>query len=121
LIPHQGHWKNRFFNHLGGGSVVKTWDQEVCSLYGLGFKPCGCSYNDHWRLTWLLTSGPVGLVEERASWSESIYLWIKLFFKVFKKYIKNILKIYFLITTHQNPYHHTKSISNAPSLPPKNP
>jgi len=27
------------------------------------------SYDGHWRLTWLLTSGPVGLVEVRASWS----------------------------------------------------
>nr|TKS01384.1 hypothetical protein D5086_0000173940 [Populus alba] len=28
----------------------------------------GCSYDGHWRLTWSLTSGPVGLVEVRASW-----------------------------------------------------
>jgi hypothetical protein len=54
-------------NHLGGGPVVKVWDQEVCSLCGLRFEPCGCSYDDHWRLTWSLTSGPVGLVEVRAS------------------------------------------------------
>ena len=38
-------------NHLGGGSVVKAWDQEVCSLCGLRFEPYGCSYDDHWRLT----------------------------------------------------------------------
>jgi hypothetical protein len=57
-----------FINHLGGGPVVKTWDQEVCSLCGLRFEPCGCSYDCHWRLTWSLTSGPVGLVEVRASW-----------------------------------------------------
>jgi len=44
------------FNHLGGGQVVRVWDQEVCS------------YDDHWRLTWSLTSGPVELVEVRASW-----------------------------------------------------
>ena len=55
-------------NHLGGGPVVKAWDQEVCSLCGLKFEPCGCSYDSHWRLTWSLTSGPVGLVEVRASW-----------------------------------------------------
>ena len=55
-------------NHLGGGSVVKTWDQEVCSFCGLRFEPCGYSYDGHWRLTWSLTSGPVGLVEVRASW-----------------------------------------------------
>jgi hypothetical protein len=57
-----------FINHLGGGLVVKTWDQEVCSLCGLRFEPYGCSYDGHWRLTWSLTSGPVGLVEVRASW-----------------------------------------------------
>jgi hypothetical protein len=28
----------------------------------------GCSYDGHCRLTWSLTSGPVGLVEVRASW-----------------------------------------------------
>jgi hypothetical protein len=48
--------------------VVRTWDQEVCSLCGLRFEPCGCSYDGHWRLTWSLTSGPVGLVEVHASW-----------------------------------------------------
>jgi hypothetical protein len=54
-------------NYLGGGSVIRVWDQEVCSLCGLRFEPCGCSYDGHWRLTWSLTSGPVGLVEVRAS------------------------------------------------------
>jgi len=57
-----------FINHLGGGPVVKTWDQEVCSLCGLRFEPYGCSYDGHWRLTWSLTLGPVGLVEVRESW-----------------------------------------------------
>ena len=60
--------RNQMMNHLGGGSVVRAWDQEVCSLCGLRFKPCGYSYDGHWRLTWSLTSGPVGLVEVRASW-----------------------------------------------------
>ena len=55
-------------NHLGGEPVVRVWDQEVCSLCGLRFEPCGCSYDGHWRLTWSLTSGPVGLVEVRVSW-----------------------------------------------------
>jgi len=55
-------------NHLDGDSVVRVWDKEVCSLCGLRFEPCGCSYDGHWRLTWSLTSGPVGLVEVRASW-----------------------------------------------------
>jgi hypothetical protein len=55
-------------NHLDGGPVVRAWDQEVCSLCGLRFEPCGCLYDGHWRLTWSLTSGPVGLVEIRASW-----------------------------------------------------
>jgi hypothetical protein len=55
-------------NHRGGGPMVRTWDQEIYSLCGLRFEPCGCSYDGHWRLTWSLTSGPVGLVEVRASW-----------------------------------------------------
>jgi hypothetical protein len=55
-------------NHLGGGPVVRAWDQEVCFLCGLRFEPCGYSYDGHWRLTWSLTSGPVGLVEVRANW-----------------------------------------------------
>jgi hypothetical protein len=61
-------FKNHFLNnHLGGGPVVKTWDQKVCSPCGLKFEPCGCSYDGRWRLTWSLTSGPVRLVEVRAS------------------------------------------------------
>jgi hypothetical protein len=59
--------KVEVINHLGGGSVVRVWDQEVCFFCGLRFEPCGCSYDSHWRLTWSLTSGPVGLVEVRAS------------------------------------------------------
>jgi hypothetical protein len=55
-------------NHLGGGPVVRAWDQEVCFLCGLRFEPCGCSYDGHLRLTWSLTSGPVKLVKVRASW-----------------------------------------------------
>ena len=55
------------FNHLGGDPVVRVWDQEVCSFCGLKFEPFGCSYDGHWRLTWSLTSGPVGLVEVPAS------------------------------------------------------
>ena len=59
------------YNHApksrSGGSVVRIWDQEICSFCGLRFEPCGCSYDDHWRLTWSLTSGPVGLVEVHAS------------------------------------------------------
>jgi hypothetical protein len=54
-------------NHLGVGSVVRAWNQEVCSLCGFRFEPYGCSYDGHWRLTCLLTSGPVELVEVRAS------------------------------------------------------
>ena len=33
------------FNHLGGGPVVKVWDQEICSLCDLRFELCGCSYD----------------------------------------------------------------------------
>jgi len=57
----------KILNRLGGGPVVKTWDQEVCSLCGLRFEPCGCSYNGHWRLTWSLTLEPVGLIKVHAS------------------------------------------------------
>jgi len=55
------------FNHLDGGVVIRAWDQEICFFCGLRFEPCDCSYDGHWRLTWSLTSGPVGLVEVRAN------------------------------------------------------
>jgi hypothetical protein len=55
-------------NHLGGGPVIKAWDQEVCSLCDLKFEPYSYSYDGYWRLTWSLTSGPVELVEVRANW-----------------------------------------------------
>ena len=51
-----------------GRAGFQNYDQEVCSLCGFRFEPCGCSYDGHWKLTWSLTSGPVGLVEVRASW-----------------------------------------------------
>jgi len=54
-------------NHLDGGAVIKVWDQEVCFLCGLRFVPRGCSYDGHWKLTWSLTSGPVGLVKVRSN------------------------------------------------------
>ena len=31
-------------NYLGGDPVVKAWDQEVCFLCDLRFKPCGRQY-----------------------------------------------------------------------------
>jgi hypothetical protein len=34
-------------NHLGGGLMVRVWDQEVCSLCDLRFEPCGYSYDGH--------------------------------------------------------------------------
>jgi len=55
-------------NHLDSGLVIRVWNQKVCFLCGLRFKLYGCSYDGHWRLTWSLTSGPVGLVEVRANW-----------------------------------------------------
>jgi hypothetical protein len=54
-------------NYLGGHLLIKTWDQEIYSFYGLRFEPCDCSYDGHWRLTWSLTSGPMRLVEVHAS------------------------------------------------------
>ena len=60
--------KTQFINYLGADSVVRAWDQEVCSLCGLRFKSCGCSYDGHWRFTWSLTLGSVRLVKVRANW-----------------------------------------------------
>ena len=54
-------------NYLGGGPVVKAWDQKVCSLCGLRFESCGCLYDGHWRLTLSLTLRPVELIEVYAS------------------------------------------------------
>jgi hypothetical protein len=65
----RGEKEIRIDNHLGGGLVVRAWDQDVCSFCGLRFELCGCLYDGHWRLIWSLTSGPVGLVEVCASWS----------------------------------------------------
>ena len=48
---------------LDSGVVIRAWDQEICFLCALRLEPCDCSYDGHWRLTWSLTSGPVGLVE----------------------------------------------------------
>ena len=62
------HSNNNNNNHLGGDLVIKVWDQDVCFLCGLRFEPCNCLYDGHWRFTWSLTSGPVGLVEVHASW-----------------------------------------------------
>jgi hypothetical protein len=57
-------------NHLDSGVVIRAWDREICFLDGLRFEPCDCSYDGHWRLTWSLTSGSVGLVEVRTNWPE---------------------------------------------------
>ena len=57
------------YNHLDGDPVVRVWDQEVYSIYGLRFEPCGCSYDGHWKLTWSLTSEPVKLIEVCPNWS----------------------------------------------------
>jgi hypothetical protein len=54
----------------------KNLGQEVCSLCGLRFEPCGCSYDGHWRLIWSLTLRPVELVEVHASWPDT-YIKIK--------------------------------------------
>ena len=54
--------------NLDSGPMIKVWSQEVCSHCDLKFEPCGYSYDGHWRLTWSLTLGPVGLVEMRTSW-----------------------------------------------------
>jgi hypothetical protein len=53
-------------------SSGKSLGQEVCSLCGLRFELYDYSYDGHWRLTWLLTSGPVKLVEMRVNWSKHL-------------------------------------------------
>jgi hypothetical protein len=68
LPPSTPHPRKKEIGWQSSGPVVRAWDQEVCFLCGLRFEPCGCLYDGHWRLTWSLTSGPVGLVEVRASW-----------------------------------------------------
>jgi hypothetical protein len=78
-------------NHLGGGPVVRAWDQEVCSLYGPRFEPCGYLYDGHWRLTWSLISGLVRLVEMRASWPDT---YVKL-----KK--KNTVTYFIIVFCHR--------------------
>ena len=35
---------SKCFVPLGGGPVVRVWDQEVCSLCGFRFESCGCSW-----------------------------------------------------------------------------
>ena len=41
------HLSNHVLLLQGGDPVVRVWDQEVCSLCGLRFEPCGCSYDGH--------------------------------------------------------------------------
>ena len=52
---------------VGVKSATK-YKKKVRSLCGLRFEPCGYLYDGHWRLTWSLTSGLMGLVEVRESW-----------------------------------------------------
>ena len=40
---------------------------SIYSLCSFRFELCSYSYDGHWRLTWSLTSGLVGLVEVRVS------------------------------------------------------
>ena len=44
---------------LGPRGLLPLWSQV---------QTLGCSYDGHWRLTWSLTSGPLGLIEVHASW-----------------------------------------------------
>ena len=48
--------------------MVGYLKKEVCFLCVFRFEPYGYSYDGYWRLTWSLTSGPVGLVEARRNW-----------------------------------------------------
>ena len=61
----------KFGNHL---DISRWWSNDKnLELKGLlpldlRFESCGCSYDGHWRFTWLLISGFVGLVEMRTNW-----------------------------------------------------
>jgi len=47
ITPSTTERTNLYCNHLGGGPVVRVWNQEICFLCGLRFEPCGCSYDGH--------------------------------------------------------------------------
>jgi hypothetical protein len=51
-------------------SVIKAWNQNIYFFCNLKFESCDCLYDSHWRLTWSLTSGSVGLVKIRVSCPE---------------------------------------------------
>jgi hypothetical protein len=69
-LMHASKVKENKWKYLGGGLVVRAWNQEVCFLCGLWFEPCGCLYDGHWRFIWSLTSEFMRLVEVHASWPE---------------------------------------------------
>ena len=56
-------------NGIIRATLSMTFQHKRHILHDLPFvkQPCGCSYDDNWRLTWSLILGPVGLVEMRAS------------------------------------------------------
>jgi len=87
---------------VGEPSRWWVWDQEVCSLCGLRFESRGCSYDGHWKLTWSLTSGPVGLVEVHASWLDTHVKLKKILVGAIARILeKCIIKIIFLIQKFQ--------------------
>lgn len=59
-----------FFNYQVGGSMVKFWDQGFCSSVISDSSPVVVNIDSHWRLSWLLTSGSVGI-------SRSVYKLVR--------------------------------------------
>jgi hypothetical protein len=57
-----------YFIYVGKFYAYQVGDQSTIQKM-LRFEFCDCLYDGHWRFIWLLSSGPVGLVEVRASWS----------------------------------------------------
>jgi len=62
-------WLNKFLTlkYLGTCGSDKNLKLKNLFFYDFKFELYSCSYADHWRLIWSLTSGPVRLVEVRAN------------------------------------------------------
>ena len=60
-----------FYTSICTNKKYPSLDQEICSFCGIRFEPCGCSYDSHWRLTWLLISGSMWLIEVHTNWPDT--------------------------------------------------
>jgi hypothetical protein len=48
-------------NNIVDSSIIKTWNQGVCSLLISGSSHIVANIDGHWRFTWSLISEPVGI------------------------------------------------------------